>query len=182
MEEFIGTIKLFAGNFAPKGWLFCDGSLLKIQSNSALFSILGTTYGGNGMDTFALPDLRGRMALGAGTVTGQTSYPLGIVAGNRQTSISQQNLPSINSGFQFKAANQNANVSNPTASSSIAVTGKPEGRDFSPLPSFIDAAPDTPINPQAISYIGQNTPMDTMPPYVGLNYIICIYGVYPPRD
>ena len=75
MEEYIGIVKLFAGNFAPRGWMFCDGSLLSIAQNSALFSILGTTYGGDGRTTFALPNLKGRMALGAGTVNSSENYP-----------------------------------------------------------------------------------------------------------
>ena len=183
MDEFIGIIKLFAGTYAPRGWMFCDGSLLRISNNSALFSILGTTYGGNGVDTFGIPNLKGRMALGAGNVNANKYYPLGIVAGTDQTTILQQNLPSIGGGFQFKVANKNANSSTPTVSSSIAITGTQVGRDFNAVPSFVnDANPDTVINGQAISFVGQNIPVDNMPPYVGLNYIICIEGIYPPRD
>jgi microcystin-dependent protein len=183
MDEFIGIIKLFAGNFAPRGWMFCDGSILSISSNTALFSILGTTYGGDGVRTFALPNLKGRMALGAGTTSTSKSYPLGVVAGTEQVSILQQNLPNIAGGFQFKVSGKNANSSTPTVTSSIGITGNQIGRDFTAVPSFVsDAAPDTIINGQAIGYIGQNIPMNTMPPYLGLNYIICVEGIYPPRS
>lgn len=183
MDEFIGIIKLFAGNFAPRNWMFCDGRLLSISQNAALFSILGTTYGGDGISTFALPDLRGSMALGAGNTRTGKSYQLGEVAGTPTTTLTAQNLPSIPTGFQLKVANKNANTATPTDAASLAITGTQNGRDFTAVPSFVNnAAPDTAINAQSISYAGQNLPLDNMPPYLGLNYIICVYGIYPPRD
>lgn len=181
MDEFIGIVKLFAGTYAPKGWMFCDGRLLSISQNTALFSLLGTTYGGDGVSTFALPNLIGRMALGAGNVSSK-SYPLGIVAGNEQNTISAQNLPNIGSGFQLKVSNANANLNAPTQNASIGITGTSTGREFTTIPSYVDASPNTTINSQSISFTGQNLPVNNMPPYVGLNYIICIYGIYPPRD
>lgn len=179
MDEMIGVIKLFAGNFAPKGFLMCDGSLLQIQSNTALFSILGTTYGGDGVRTFALPNLKGRMPLGAGNVNANEYYPLGVQAGTTQTTLMQQNLPSFIS--QLKVANANANSSTPTATSSIAITGTPNGREFDPTPSYVDNDPDTAINAKSVSFTGQNLPINNMPPYLGLNYIICAQGIYPSR-
>ncbi|MEG0928404.1 phage tail protein [Chryseobacterium sp.] len=182
MDEYIGIIKLFAGNFAPRGWMFCDGRLLSIANYSAVFSILGTTYGGDGRTTFALPNLKGKMALGAGAVSSNENYPLGVVAGTTQTTILTSNLPSIGAGFQLKVANQNSNSVTPTALSSIGITGTPNGRVFTPVPSFIDADPDMTINGKSITFTGQNLPMNNMPPYLGLNYIICVEGIYPPRD
>ncbi|MDR2237199.1 MAG: tail fiber protein [Chryseobacterium sp.] len=182
MEEYIGIVKLFAGNFAPKGWMFCDGSLLRISQNSALFSILGTTYGGNGIDTFALPNLKGRMAIGAGNVSANEYYPLGVQAGTTQNTLLTSNLPSIGGGFQLKVKNQNANSVTPTPASALAISGIPNGRNFDPVPSFIDATPDTPINTASITYTGMNLPVNNMPPYLGLNYIICVEGIYPPRS
>lgn len=183
MEEYIGIVKLFAGNFAPRDWMFCDGRLLSIAQNSAMFSILGTTYGGDGVTTFALPNLIGRMALGSGNANANKYYPLGMVSGTDQTTILPQNLPSIGSGFHLKVANKNANSSTPTVSSSIAISGTQVGRDFNVVPSFINNAnPDTTINGQSISFVGQNLPFNNMPPYLGLNYIICVEGIYPPRD
>lgn len=178
----MGIVKLFAGNFAPRGWMFCDGSLLKISTNSALFSILGTIYGGDGVNTFALPNLKGRMAIGAGSVNSNEYYPLGVVAGTAQNTIMAQNLPSIGSGFQLKVANANATLPAPSVNTSIAITGNQIGRDFTAIPSFVQADPDTALNARSISYIGQNLPMNNMPPYLGLNYIICVEGIYPPRD
>ncbi len=182
MDEYIGIVKLFAGNFAPRGWMFCDGSLISIARNSALFSILGTTYGGDGITTFALPNLKGRIALGAGNVNANEYYPLGVMAGTTQNTILSSNLPSIGGGFQLKIANQNSNSVTPNATSSFGITGIPNGRNFQAVPSFIDADPDTTINTKSISFTGQNLPVNNMPPYLGLNYIICVEGIYPPRD
>ena len=180
MDEYIGIVKLFAGNFAPRGWMFCDGSLLSISRNSALFSILGTTYGGDGITTFALPNLKGRMALGAGTVDSRQSYTLGEAAGTSQNTILSSNMPSL-AGFQLKVKNQNGNSATPSATSSIAISGIPNGREFTTVASFVDDTPDTAINPASITYIGQNIPVNNMPPYLGLNYIICVEGIYPSR-
>lgn len=182
MDEYIGIVKLFAGNFAPRGWMFCDGSLLRISQNSALFSILGTTYGGNGIDTFALPNLKGRMAIGAGTVNSNQDYPLGVQAGTTQNTLMSANLPSIAGGFQLRVKNQNANSATPTAASALAISGIPNGRNFDPVPSFIDADPDTAISTKSIMFTGQNIPVNNMPPYLGLNYIICVEGIYPSRS
>ncbi|RKS96052.1 phage tail protein [Chryseobacterium defluvii] len=182
MDEFIGIVKLFAGNFAPRGWMFCNGSLLSISQNSALFSILGTTYGGDGITTFALPNLTGRMAIGAGTQSGKY-YPLGISGGSEQTTLLSQNMPSMGAGFQLKVANKNATTATPSATTSIGITGTQNGRDFTAVPSFVDNAnPDTAINPLSVSFTGQGIPINNMPPYLGLNYIICVEGIYPPRS
>ncbi|MDH6252172.1 microcystin-dependent protein [Chryseobacterium sp. H1D6B] len=178
MEEMMGVIKSFAGNFAPRGFLFCNGALLSIAQNTALFSILGTTYGGDGISTFALPNLNGRYPLGAGPNAGQT-YELGEQAGTPQTSLLPMNLPSFTS--QLKVSKSNAASSSPSTASSIAVPGTTVGRDFTAIPSFIDAAPDTTLNPQSVMFIGQNIPVNNMPPYLGMNYIICVEGIYPSR-
>ncbi|MDQ0591683.1 microcystin-dependent protein [Chryseobacterium ginsenosidimutans] len=180
MEEMIGVIKSFAGNFAPRGFMLCDGSLLNIQSNTALFSILGTTYGGDGIRTFALPNLTGRFPIGAGNVNSTEYYPLGVQAGTTQTTIIAQNLPSFMS--QLKVANANANSDTPSSSSSIAITGNTVGRDFTSIPSFVNGDPDTVINQKSVSFVGQNIPINNMSPYLGLNYIICVEGIYPPRQ
>lgn len=181
MDEFIGIIKLFAGNFAPRGWMFCDGSILSIQSNTALFSILGTTYGGNGQTTFALPNLNGRLAIGAGNSsnTGK-NYQLGEMSGTTQNTILQSNLPSFAS--QMKVANTNASSTAPAAGSAIAITGTPDGREFNAIPSYASATPDTPLSLSTVTFMGQNLPLNNMPPYLGLSYIICVEGIYPSRS
>ncbi|MFC5874406.1 Microcystin-dependent protein [Chryseobacterium arachidis] len=179
MEELLGTIKMFAGDFAPKGYMLCNGALLSISQNTALFSLLGNTYGGDGRTTFALPNLNGRAPFGAGTSNTGKSIALGEAAGNPQTTIQQQNLPSFNS--QLRIANTNATSVTPTTSTSIAITGQPNGRQFDAIPSFVDGNPDTAINGTSVVFMGQNIPLNTMPPYLGMNYIICVQGIFPSR-
>lgn len=182
MEEIMGVIKSFSGNFAPVNFMFCDGSLLSIAQNSALFSILGTTYGGDGITTFALPNLNGRYPLGVGTNAGE-NYILGEQSGNPQKTILSTNLPSMTS--QLKVANANATSASPSATSSLAITGTLNGRDFTAIPSYIDNADPssvTILNPQSVMFMGQSQPIDNMMPYLGLNYIICVQGIYPSRS
>lgn len=173
-EELMGVIKTFAGNFAPRGYMLCNGSLLSIAQYSALFTILGTTYGGDGQNTFALPNLNGRAPIGAGN-----PYVLGQVGGSPQTTLLSSNLPSFAS--QLKISNTNATSVTPSAASSIAITGQPNGRQFDAIPSFVDDNPTLPINAMSVTFVGQNAPISTMPPYLGLNYIICVEGIYPSR-
>lgn len=179
-EELIGTIKLFAGNFAPRGYMLCNGAILSINQNQALFAILGNTYGGDGRTTFALPNLNGRMPIGAGTSNTGKSAALGEASGTPQTTILNSNLPSMIS--QMRVSKSNASTSTPSSTSSIAVSGTYAGRDFVPINSFVDAAPDTVINPGSVTFTGQNLPINNMPPYLGLNYIICSVGIYPSRQ
>ncbi|NML70260.1 phage tail protein [Chryseobacterium sp. RP-3-3] len=179
MEEIMGTIKLFAGNFAPKGFLLCNGALLSIAQNSALFAIIGTTYGGDGQNTFALPNLNGRYPIGSGNSNTGQSYQLGEMSGSPQTTLLSVNLPSFSS--QLKVSNTNATSSSPSSSSSIAITGTGTGRDFAAVPSFVDAAPNAMIHPSTVTFIGQNQPINNMSPYLGLNYIICVEGIFPSR-
>jgi microcystin-dependent protein len=179
MDEMIGTIKMFAGDFAPRGFLLCNGAILGIAQNQALFSILGTTYGGNGNTNFALPNLNGRAPIGAGTSNTGKSVVLGEMAGTPATTLLNSNLPSIIS--QLKISKSNATSSSPSASSSIAVPGTTVGRDFTSIPSFVNTAPDTTINTASVSFTGANQPIDNMPPYLGMNYIICVQGIFPSR-
>src|SRR6188472_303063 len=112
-EPFIGMIVMFAGNFAPRNWAFCDGQLLSIAQNTALFSILGTTYGGNGQTTFALPDFRGRVAVGTGTGPGLSNISLGEVAGEASVTLISTQMPQHNHTISGNAGGL-ANNANPT--------------------------------------------------------------------
>lgn len=178
-EELLGTIKLFAGNFAPRGYMLCNGALLSINQNQALFAILGNTYGGDGRTTFALPNLNGRAPVGVGASNTGKSVALGEAAGSPQTTILSTNLPSMVS--QLRVSQSNATTSTPSSASSIAVSGTQAGREFTAVPSFVDTAPDTVINTASVTFTGQNLPVDNMPPYLGLNYIICVQGIFPSR-
>lgn len=178
-DELMGVIKTFAGNFPPVGYMFCNGALLSISQYSALFSILGTTYGGDGVRTFALPNLNGRVPISAGQSTTGQYYELGEASGTPTNTLLASNLPSFAS--QLKVSSANATTAVPTSTTSIAVSGTQAGRDFLTVPSFINAAPDTMLYPQSVFFIGQNLPVNNMSPYLGVNYIICVEGIYPSR-
>lgn len=150
MDELIGTIKLFAGYFEPSGYMICDGRLLPISQYTALFSILGTSYGGNGQTNFALPDLRGRVPVGVGLGTNLSNVALGQSGGCEMNSI----------------AGKHVSLSTDTQSYDITTTGR-------------DGAPSLVKN---VSVSEQWTPIDNRQPYLGLNYIICVDGVYPQRN
>lgn len=179
MEEMLATIKLFAGDFPPRGFMYCNGQILGIAQNTALFSLLGTTYGGNGQTTFALPNLNGRYPIGAGSSNTGQNYQLGEMAGTTDNTLIQSNLPSFIS--QLKVSKSNANSTSPSSSTSVGVTGTPNGREFDAIPSYVDGDPDTLINAKSVMFIGQNLPVNNMSPYLGLNYIICVSGIFPSR-
>ncbi|PJJ54404.1 phage tail protein [Hymenobacter chitinivorans] len=186
-EAFIGSIVLFAGNFAPKNWAFCDGSLLSIAQNSALYSILGTTYGGNGQTTFALPDLRSRVPVHANNGQagpGQQAVQLGEVAGTRNVTLLAAQMPAHTHVQQV--ATQAATTSAPSAT---VVPGTPNGvtsgsEESVAINNMVAASGATlvPLAPTAIGVAGGSQPVSVMQPYLGLNYIICLFGIYPSRN
>ncbi|UOQ53599.1 phage tail protein [Hymenobacter cellulosivorans] len=186
-EAYIGSIVLFAGNFAPRNWAFCDGSLLSISQNSALFSILGTTYGGNGTTTFALPDLRGRTPVHANNGQpgpGVAAVQLGERAGTNTVTLTAQQMPAHTHVQQV--ATQAATTSTP---GNTVVPGKPNGitsgsEETVAINDLVAAAGATlvPLAPNALSIAGGSQPVGVMQPYLGINYIICLYGLYPSRS
>lgn len=169
MDPFIGQIIMFAGNFAPRGWAFCEGQLLAINANQALFSILGTTYGGDGRTSFALPDLRGRMPTQQGNGPGLPTYKLGQKGGNPETTLMASNLPP-------------AHVTLP-ASDDDATTAEPGGGvpaiNSSDLKLY-SASGTSSMKTGTIQ--GANLPFSNMPPYLGMNYIIALVGTFPSRS
>ncbi|MGS2762862.1 phage tail protein [Sinomicrobium sp. M5D2P9] len=173
MDEFIGTIKLFAGNFAPKDWAFCNGQLLAIAQNQALFSILGTTYGGDGRTTFALPDLRGRVPVHAGASQGPgvKDIRLGEAGGTNNNTLLITNIPRHN--HSVMASNQPGTSGDPT-NNYPANTGATDKE-------YTENA-NTAMNPQMTGATGGGQPVNNMQPYLGLNYIIALYGIYPPHN
>ena len=171
MNPFIGQIMLFAGNFAPRGWAFCEGQLLPIAQNTALFSILGTTYGGDGRTTFALPDLKGRMAISQGNGPGLPSYNLGEKAGTATTTLSVANLPA--SQINIFAVNDDANSADPTGGA-MAVTD-----DAKKVYASTGASGSMGVG----SIRGaQNTPFSNESPFLGMNFIIALQGTFPSRS
>lgn len=168
MDPFIAEIILFGGNFAPRGWAFCDGQLLPISQNTALFSLLGTIYGGDGRTTFALPDLRGRVPIHPGTGPGLSTVRLGERGGQETVTLGVANLPS------------HSHLAHGTQGAQTAT--RPAGNVPSASGAYA-AAPDTsPMNADFIKNTGGSQPFPNRQPYLGVNYIIALVGVFPSRN
>jgi microcystin-dependent protein len=184
MNGTIGEIILFAGNFAPRTWAFCEGQLLPISSNTALFSILGTTYGGDGRTTFALPDLRGRTAIQPGRGPGLTDHRLGEIGGAETTTLTVATMPSHNHITDLKVSSANATLTAATAGSSIATPGSISARDFVATSGFGDAAPNVAMNGASVTIAnsGNGQAFGNMQPYIAMNFVICLTGLYPSRS
>jgi microcystin-dependent protein len=166
-QPFLGQIMLFAGNFAPLGWALCNGQLMSIQQNTALFSILGTTYGGNGTTTFGLPDFRGRVPLHWGQGLGLANYAIGQMAGSENTTLLQTNLPSH---------------THPISASTLPANGdNPNGAVLASGPSYIQPAEaNTALAPSGAT--GGNQPFNNIQPYLALTFVIALQGVFPSRN
>lgn len=184
MEPFIGEIIMFGGNFAPRGWALCDGQLLPISQNSALFSILGTTYGGDGRTTFALPDLRGRAALHPGSAPGLTPRRLGEKLGTETNTLQTANLPAHNHSGSVQVSSANATKSAAEAGDSIAAPGTGSSRSFTPTEGFNSAAPNVKLGGATVATnnTGGGQSVNNMQPSLGVNFIIALQGTYPSRS
>jgi microcystin-dependent protein len=181
MEGTIAEIRMFAGNFAPRTWLFCNGQTLAIASNTAMFSLLGTTYGGNGQTTFALPDFQGRVAVGTGTGPGLPNVQLGEKAGTPSVTLLSTNMPAH--------THQVVGNINVQASTDGGLGSDPNGRYVGPGafyttptgPSDLVNLAPTAVNLPTTS-AGNSQPVSIMQPYLGMNYIICQFGIFPSRN
>jgi microcystin-dependent protein len=172
-EAFIGSIVMFAGNFAPRGWAFCQGQLLPIAQNTALFSILGTTYGGNGQTTFALPDLRGRAPIGTGQGPGLTNITLGEAAGSESVTLNVTQMPAHTHAVACDATSAGA------ADPANAFPGNPGALSGAQL--YGPTASAT-MAPAMIAPSGGSQPISVQQPFLGINYIICLEGIFPSRN
>jgi microcystin-dependent protein len=182
-EPFLGQIQAFGFNFAPRGWAMCQGQILSIAQNTALFSLLGTTYGGNGQTTFALPDLRGRSMIGIGQGPGLSPITLGEQSGTENVTLTTNNLP--------------AHIHSATATSTLEAEGLP-GTAANPQGKMLAGIPNGYINPDAtqnkalsseavttnvtVGPTGGSQPFGIRDPYLGLNICIALQGIFPPRN
>lgn len=184
MEPFVGQLMLVGFNFPPRGWATCEGQLLSISSNTALFSLLGTTYGGDGVSTFALPDLRGRIPVGQGNGPGLPSVSWGQRSGNYQTNLVTANLPAHNHTGNVNVSSANSNLSTPTAGASLGVSGNTTGRTFTPGQSFNNTTPNVALNATSITNnnTGSNVAFTNMQPFLGMYWVIALEGIYPSRN
>lgn len=178
----IGAIFLFAGNFAPRNYMLCQGQLLSIASYAALFSILGTTYGGNGTTTFGLPDLRGRMAVGQGAGPGIPAIVLGELAGSASATLTTSNLPAHTHQVNCNGSATGTGGSTFAEGAGQTPVGHYPGLAASPANAVYAASANGTMNAAMLSSVGNGTPISTVPPYLGLNYIIAIVGVFPSRN
>lgn len=181
MDEYLAIIKIFAGNFAPRGWAFCQGQLMSIAQNTALFSLLGTTYGGDGRTTFGIPDLRGRIPVGTGNGPGLSPVVLGQMAGTENVTLTLNNLPAHNhavTGTVKVPVNANGGVTDNPVDHFLAQAGS---NIYGGSASLGDYAGNLEVNLQT-GIIGGSVPFNNASPYLGLNYIICMQGIFPSRD
>jgi microcystin-dependent protein len=180
MTPFIGQIIETPYNFAPAGWALCNGSLLAISQNDALFALIGTTYGGDGQTTFALPDLRGRMALHSGQGPGLPSYIQGQPGGTPSTTLSGNNIPPHNHPIQASSAD--GTQSNPSGAFPANANVVPErGAD----PVGVDAYATSSNGTMATGVVGNSgggQAFNNMPPFLAVNYIIALEGIFPSRS
>ncbi len=183
MDEYMGMIKIFAGNFAPTGWLMCNGQLLSIAQNSALFSILGTTYGGDGITTFALPNFQSRVPIGMGQGPGLSYRSQGEVSGTETNTLNITNIPPHNHPASLLVNNTDSSQGAATPGASLATPGTLSGRTFTASLGYNTATPNTVLNQASVVTVpvGQGLPVNNMQPYIAMNYIICTQGLYPSR-
>ena len=166
---YLSEIRLISFNFAPKGWAFCNGQLLPINQNQALFSLLGTTYGGNGQTDFALPNLQGRTILHFGPDSSGHSYALGQSAGEANVALTLAQMPAHSHAAQ--------------GISIQAYSFPAAGRTWAESPSNpYSSNANTVMNPSSLSQVGGNQPHNNMPPYLTLNFIIALAGIFPSRN
>lgn len=177
-DPYLGEIRIFAGNYAPNGWAKCEGQLLPISQNQALFAILGTYYGGNGTTNFALPDLRGRLPMGQGTGPGLTNTVIGEQQGTESVTLTSANIPPHNHLVQVY--NGAGTLDSLTNGSSVAFPSLVQNPDLSRSNAFTNNAPNTTLNPATITTAGSGTtPVNNKQPTLTLTYIIATQGIFP---
>ena len=172
-DPFVAEIRMFAGNFAPKGWALCAGQILPLSQNTALFSLLGTTYGGDGKSTFALPDLTGRAPMQAGQGQGLSLRDLGEEAGEDNVTLLQTEMPVHSHTWMTGEDQANQGIPAPDRVTTVASVNTWQTPAAGP---YVQAAPG------CVSPVGSGFPHNNLMPYLGITYIIALQGVYPPRS
>ncbi len=171
-EPYIGEIRMFAGDYAPRGWAKCEGQLLAISQYNALFSILGTRYGGDGRTTLALPDLRGRVAIGSGSGPGLTPRSLSQRSGSETNMLTVANLPAHNHSINAVTADGNTSVPGGNLPAGTKLLDK----------EYSDATATTTMNATMVSSTGGGQAVNNMQPYLTVTYIIALQGIFPTRN
>jgi microcystin-dependent protein len=171
-EPFVAEIRIFAGNFAPRGWALCNGQLMPISQNTALFSLVGTTYGGDGRTTFALPDLQGRAPMFWGQGPGLTGRVIGESSGSQAVTLLQSEMPSHSHALMASTS--------PAASRTATDAALARSRNGNAYQGAVSQT--TSMAGQAVGMAGSSQPHNNMQPFLVLNFIIALQGIYPPRS
>jgi microcystin-dependent protein len=174
-SPFIAEIRLLGCNFAPRGWAFCQGQTIAISQNTALFSLLGVTYGGNGTTIFQLPDLQGRTPIGAGQGPGLSFRSLGEIGGVTSVTLLSTQMPNHSHAVNASSA-AGTQTSPATAIWAASVGGR------TPPPLYSNVTANTPMAVTALQVVGGSQPHENRQPYLGMNYVIALQGVFPPRS
>jgi microcystin-dependent protein len=169
-DQYLGEIRMFGGNFAPYGWALCNGQLLAISQNTALFSLIGTYYGGDGVTTFALPNLQSRVPLHQGQGTGLSPYVIGQNGGTENLTLTSQQMPQHNHNVQVFNAPGN---SNRAGGSYLADASSG---------NVYQSAQNSTLNTAAVTFTGNNQPHNNIQPYLCITFIIALQGIYPSRN
>jgi len=169
-SPFIGEIRMFGGNFAPAGWAFCNGQLMAISENDALFTLIGTTYGGDGQSTFGLPDLQGRLPMHMGTGPGLTTRTIGEMGGVESVTLTTNQIP-VHTHVPL-AVSTNGNQSTPQNG---VWAGAPDSR-------YSSGAPNLAMNPSLVGAAGGSQPHDNLMPFLAISFIISLFGVFPTQN
>jgi microcystin-dependent protein len=178
MEGTMAVVTNWAANFAPRNWAYCNGQTLAIAQNTALFSLLGTTYGGNGQTTFCLPQLQSRTVVGTGQGNGLSNYVLGEMGGTPTVTLNMSNIPPHNHNGNATIALQ----SNNTVGTEEGPEGNFPGALNAGYNSVADATMAAPTYTSIVGIAGSSVPYSNMAPYLCINYIICMYGIFPSRN
>ena len=179
MDPFLGEIRMVGWNFVANGWALCNGQLMPINQYSALFSLLGTTYGGNGTTTFALPNLQGRVPIHQGTGVGLSPYTIGQSSGSENITLLANQMPRHN--HLMGVSNLPGAVSDPT-NALLAQGNSGAGRSPVPVSNYVSTAATGTLAPAAISSSGGNQPHSNIQPFLCINFIIALTGIFPPRE
>jgi microcystin-dependent protein len=179
-DPFVGEIRIFAGTFAPSGWALCQGQLLPIQQNAALFSLLGTTYGGNGQTTFGLPNLQGRAPISFGTLAGGSTYVQGQAAGAEHVTLTANNLAVHTHPYAPQESSAAADQTDPTGAIPAMVNDGTRGGNV--YPGYTKTAATGTMQAQTTGAAGGSVPVSVLQPYLVLNFIIALVGIFPSRS
>lgn len=182
MDVFIATIQPFAFPWAPRGWLTCSGQLLSTAQYSALYSVMGTTYGGDGQSTFAMPNLNGRTITGQGASTTGRSYTMGEVGGLEQVTLTQAQMPQHTHGLMGTTAAATTDVPGTGVMLAAANASDPTSGDAVTVQIYGPAPATTALSPNSIGIAGASLPFSVMQPYLVVNYCIATQGLYPTRN